>query len=228
MGKLFDVTLVFQYFPAIVSRFHITLLIVFVSITVGAILGLFIAIIRISRLPLLNQIAIFYGSFIRGTPIIIQLFIVYYGFPLVLNEVGIDINRWEKLYFVLVTYGLNNAAFMSEIFRSAIGSVPQGQWEAAYSVGLSRSQTIFRIVLPQAFFTAFPVVGTRVVNTFESTSLAFTLGILDMVGQAQAIGNRTYHELEGYVVLAVVFIIVSLLLEKWFSNAEKKLILSRR
>lgn len=228
MGSLFDIKLVFVYFPAIVSRIHITLLIVLFSIAAGLILGLLIAAARIYKIPILNQFSVLYVSFIRGTPIIIQMFIIYYGLPLLLNLIEINIDGWEKLYFVLAAYGLNNAAFMSEIIRSAILSVPKGQQEAAYSIGLSRWQTLVRVMLPQAFMTAFPVFGTRVVSTFESTSLAFTLGILDMFGQAQAIGNRTYHELEGYVVLAVIFIIVSLSLEKIFSHAEKKLILHRR
>jgi len=228
VGSLFDIKLVFEYFPAIVSRFHITLLIVVFSITVGMLLGLLIAAIRIYKIPVLNHIAVVYVSFIRGTPIIIQLFIVYYGLPLLLDAIGIDINQWEKLYFVLAAYGFNNAAFISEIIRSAIVSVPQGQREAAYSIGLSRWQALRRVILPQAFLIAFPVFGTRVVNTFESTSLAFTLGILDMIGQAEAIGNRTYHELEGYAVVAIVFIVVSLLLEKMFLRAEKRLILNRR
>ena len=228
MGSLFDIRLVFAYFPAIVSRFHITLLIVVVAITAGLLLGLLIALVRMYKVPVLSQLAVVYVSFIRGTPIIVQLFIIYYGFPLLLELVGIDINQWEKLYFVLVAYGLNNAAFMSEIIRSAILSVPAGQREAAYSVGLRRWQALRRVILPQAFLTAFPVFGTRVVNTFESPSLAFTLGILDMIGQAQAIGHRTYHELEGYVVLAIIFIVVSLLLEKIFTSAEKRLIVNRR
>ncbi|EGO63833.1 amino acid ABC transporter permease [Acetonema longum] len=228
MGSLFDIRLVFEYFPSIVSRFHITLLIVVFSLAVGTLLGFMIAMVRLYRLPVLNRLALVYVSFIRGTPVIIQLFIVYYGLPLLLETIGLDINHWDKLYFVLVAYGFNNAAFMSEIIRSAIASVPAGQREAAYSVGLSRWQALHRVILPQAFLTAFPVFGTRVVDVFESTSLAFTLGILDMVGQAEAIGNRTYHELEGYVVLAVIFIAVSLLLETLFTRAEKTLIANRR
>lgn len=228
MGSLFDIRLVFEYFPAIISRFHITLLIVVVAIAAGLLLGLVIALIRMYKVPVLSQLTVLYVSFIRGTPIIVQLFIIYYGVPLLLDEIGIDVSQWEKLYFVLIAYGLNNSAFMSEIIRSAISSVPAGQREAAYSVGLSRWQALRRVILPQAFLTAFPVFGTRVVNTFESTSLAFTLGIIDMIGQAQAIGSRTYHELEGYVVLAVIFIVVSLSLEKIFTAAEKKLILNRR
>ncbi|MDR1979247.1 MAG: amino acid ABC transporter permease [Synergistaceae bacterium] len=224
MGKLFDVALVFEYMPVILSRFPVTLLIVSTSIIGGTLLGFLIALVRLYRVPVLNPAVVSYISFIRGTPVIIQMFLVYYGFPLLLLQVGININRWDKLYFVLISYMLNNAAFMAEIIRSAIASVPAGQTEAAHSVGLSGFQTLRRIVLPQAFFTAFPAFGTRVVNTLESTSLAFTLGILDMLGQAQAIGVRTYHLLEGYVVVALVFIAASMLLEKGFAWMERRLI----
>ncbi|MDR2174878.1 MAG: amino acid ABC transporter permease [Synergistaceae bacterium] len=224
MGKLFDAALVFDYMPAILSRIHITFLIVAVAVAGGTFLGLLLALARLRRVPVLNAAAVFYISFVRGTPVIIQMFIVYYGFPLLLGLAGIDINRWGRLNFVLVSYVLNNAAFMAEIIRSAVASVPAGQTEAAWSVGLSGFQTLRRIVLPQAFLTAFPAFGARVVNAMQDTSLAFTLGVLDMLGQAQAIGIRTYHVLEGYVVVALVFIAASLLLEKSFSWMGKKLL----
>jgi L-cystine transport system permease protein len=223
MGKLFDIALIFEFTPAILSRLHVTLLIVFVSVVGGVLLGFSLAVVRLARVPFLNAAAVGYISFIRGTPIIIQMFIVYYGFPLLLSKAGVNINRWDKLYFVLISYALNNAAFMAEIIRSAIAGVPAGQSEAAWSVGLSGFQTLRRIVLPQAFLIAFPAFGTRVVSAFHDTSLAFTLGILDMLGQAQAIGVRTYHLLEGYAVVALTFVAASLLLEKIFSWAERRL-----
>jgi L-cystine transport system permease protein len=222
VGKLFDIALVFEYMPAIVSRISVTFLIMSASVVGGTLLGLLLAMIRIYRVPVLNALAVFYISFVRGTPVVIQMFIVYFGFPLLLSDFGININRWNKLYFVLISYALNNAAFMAEIIRSAIASVPARQTEAAWSVGLSGFQTFRRIVLPQAFFTAFPAFGTRVVGALQDTSLAFTLGILDMLGQAEAIGVRTYHVLEGYVVVALVFIAASLLLEKGFAWAGKR------
>ena len=220
MGKLFDAALVLEYAPPILSRFHVTLAIVAASVVGGTLLGLLLTAARLHRTPGLSLAAAGYISFVRGTPVIIQMFIVYYGLPLALSRVGININRWNKLYFVLIAYALNNAAFMAEIIRSAVLSVPKGQSEAAWSVGLNGFQAFRRIVLPQAFLTALPAFGTRLVNTFHDTSLAFTLGILDMLGQAQAIGVRTYHVLEGYVFVALVFVAVSLLLEKGFARVE--------
>ena len=210
--------------PAIVPRISITLLIMPASVVGGTLLGLLLATVRLYRVPFLNALAVFYISFIRGTPVVIQMFIVYFGFPLLLSRFGININRWDKLYFVLISYALNNAAFMAEIIRSAIASVPAGQAEAAWSVGLRGFQAFRRIVLPQAFVTAFPAFGTRVAGALQDTSLAFTLGILDMLGQAEAIGVRTYHVLEGYAGVTLVFIVASLLLEKGFAWAEKRLL----
>jgi L-cystine transport system permease protein len=222
MGKLFDAALVLKFAPRILARFHITLLIVAASVVGGTLLGLLLAAARLHRTPGLGLAAAGYISFVRGTPVVIQMFIVYYGLPLALSKAGFNIGRWNKLYFVLIAYALNNGAFMAEIIRSAVGSVPQGQSEAAWSVGLSGFQAFWRIVLPQALLTALPAFGTRLVGTFHDTSLAFTLGILDMLGQAQAIGVRTYHVLEGYVVVALVFVAVSLLLEKGFARLEKR------
>ncbi|GHV56846.1 L-cystine transport system permease protein TcyL [Synergistales bacterium] len=224
MGNLFSVPLIFEYAPAILSRFHITLLIVAASVFGGTLLGFLLAGARLRKIPVLNVLCVVYISFIRGTPIIIQMFIIYYGFPLLLNLIDININRMDKLYFVLISYALNNAAFMAEIIRSAVTSVPPGQLDAARSIGLSDFQSFRRVILPQAFLIAFPSFGTRVVNAFESTSLAFTLGILDMIGQAEAIGARTYHLLEGYTVVAVAFVAVSLLLERFFILVGRRLV----
>src|SRR5689334_502441 len=105
MGKLFDINSVFDYFPKILAHLNITLIIVITSVIIGTILGVILAIFRLYKIPILNQLSILYISFIRGTPIIVQMFLVFYGLPMLLNVVGININRWDKLYFVIVTYG---------------------------------------------------------------------------------------------------------------------------
>ena len=211
-----------EYFPKILFRFPITLLIVLVSVGGGSLLGFFLAVVRVFRVPVLKQLSALYISFIRGTPIIVQLFIVYYGLPLVLLPLGVDIVRWNKLFFVLVTYLLNDGAFLAELIRSAIESVPRGQLEAAYSIGLTTGQAYRRILLPQAFRNAAPAYGVRIIGSFQSTAMAFTLGIIDMMGQVKAIGTRTNRVLEGYVDTAIIFIVVSLLLEQFFAVLNRK------
>lgn len=222
MGKLFDFKLIFEYLPSILTRIHITLFIVLLATIVGLLLGTLIALIRIYKIPIINYIAIIYISFIRGTPILVQLFIVYYGLPEILIGIGIDINRWDKLYFVLITYALNTAAFMAEIIRASIMSVPISQTEASYSIGMTRWQTFHRIIAPQAIVTALPSMGTSIVGILQDSSLAFTLGVIDVMGQAQAIGTRTLHTIEGYIGAAIIFVVLSVLLEKIFSIIEKK------
>lgn len=222
MGSIFDFKLIFEYLPSILSRIHITLFIVLLASIIGLVLGTFIALTRIYKIPVLNYLSIIYISFIRGTPIIVQLFIVYYGLPEVLILVGININRWDKLNFVLITYALNISAFLAEIFRSAITSVPIGQTEAAYSIGMTRWQTFYRIIAPQATIIALPSMGINIIGIVQDSSLAYLIGVIDVMGQAQAIGSRTLHKLEGYIAAAIIFIVVSILLEKLFSIIEKK------
>lgn len=227
MGKLFDINAVFDYFPKILAHLNITLIIVIASVIIGTILGVILAIFRLYKVPILNQFAILYISFIRGTPIIVQMFLVFYGLPMLLNGIGIDINRWDKLYFVIVTYGLNAAAFLAEIFRASISSVPIGQTEAAYSVGLTTIQAFYRVVAPQAIITALPSVGTTLVGLLQDTSIAFTLGILDVMGEVQAIGANTRRTMEGYVDAAIIFLVLAVILEKSFSMVEKKLFIKK-
>jgi L-cystine transport system permease protein len=178
---------------------------------------------RIYKTPLLNQIAAVYISFIRGTPILVQMFIVYYGLPEVLLIIGVNINRWDKMIFVILTYGLNMAAFMAEIIRAAITSVPIGQTEAAYSVGMTRIQTFLRIIAPQALLAALPSLGINMVGLLQDSSIAFSLGIIDVMGKAKVIGASTYHTLEGYTGAAVIFLVLCILLEKGCSIVEKRL-----
>ena len=165
LSSIFRFSDMLEYFPKILSRFPVTLLIVVVSVAGGLVLGFILAAARIFKIPVLRELAALYISFVRGTPILVQLFVVYYGLPLLVAPLGVDINHWSKL-FVLVTYLLNDGAFMSEIIRSSIESVPKGQREAAASVGLTTFQAYKRIIIPQAFKIAAPSFGTRVIGSF--------------------------------------------------------------
>lgn len=222
MGQLFDARLIWEYFPKILSRLHITLGIVLLATLIGFLLGTILALFRLYKVPVLNQLTLLFVSFNRGTPVIVQLFIVFYGLPILLLLVGVDINRWDKLNFVIIAYGLNAAAFMSEIIRAAIMSVSVGQTEAAYSVGMTRYQAFIRIVAPQSVVIALPSLGTNMVGLLQDTSIAFSLGIVDVIGKVRAIGANTYHTMEGYIGASIIFIILSIMLEKLFSFIEKR------
>ncbi|WP_238915546.1 amino acid ABC transporter permease [Clostridium sp. YIM B02555] len=227
MGNYFNINLIFQYLPQLLSRLHITLLIVLSATAIGLIFGIILALFRVYNVPVLNQISIIYISFMRGTPILVQMFIVYYGLPMLLMKIGININRWDKLYFVIITYGLNAAAFKAEMIRAAIVNIPIGQVEAAYSVGMTKLQAFTRIIAPQSVIIILPTLGITLVGLLQDTSLAFTLGIIDVMGKVNAIAANTYRSLEGYVSAAIIFFILSILLEQLFSGLEKKLYIQK-
>lgn len=222
MERLLDFNLVIDYFPKILSALPVTLKIVGVSTVIGLILGVFIAFFRIEKIPILNQISVIFVSFIRGTPILVQLFVVYYGLPELLKLIGIDLSSMSQMFFLYVTYGLNTAAFQSETFRAAILSVSESQTEAALACGLTKGQMYIKIVFPQAVRVAIPSFGTTTVSLLQDTSLAFTIGVLDVIGRARAIGAVTFHVFEGYVVAAIIFIVCSFILERFFAFIEKR------
>lgn len=224
MGPFFSIQRVFEYFPIVLRGFPVTIKIVLVATAAGLILGTLLAFIRIYKIPVLNQFVIVYISFVRGTPQLVQLFIVLYGLPLLVVRItDINISRWDKLFFVLVTYCLNEAAFFSESIRAAIQAVPKGQTEAGLSVGLNGRQTFFRIVMPQAARIALPGLGTSFIYLFQGTSLAYLVGIFDIMGQVNAIGARTQHYIEGYVCAGIIFITISVILEKVLYKANQRL-----
>jgi len=223
MENYFNINLIIQYLPQLLSRLHITLFIVLSATVIGLFFGIILALFRVYKVPLLNQISIVYISFMRGTPILVQMFIVFYGLPMLLMKIGININRWDKLYFVIITYGLNAAAFKAEMIRAAISNIPAGQVEAAYSVGMTRLQAFSRIIAPQSVIIILPTLGITLVALLQDTSLAFTLGIIDVMGKVNAIAANTYRSIEGYVSAAIIFFVLSILLEQLFSRIEKKL-----
>jgi L-cystine transport system permease protein len=200
----------------------VTLLIVAVAISAGVILGMVIAFFRLEKIPILKEISVVFVSFIRGTPMLVQLFVVYYGLPALFMIFGVNIMRANRLFFVFVTYGLNSAAFLSEIFRSAIGSINKSQWDAASSIGLTRIQIYFRVIIPQSVVIAIPSVGTFLSALLQDTSLAFAIGVMDIVGKITSMSAALGHNLEGYAIAAVVFIALSFGIERVFALLEKK------
>jgi L-cystine transport system permease protein len=218
---LFSFERLINVFPKILPYLLVTLKIVLIGGIFGSLLGLLVAVVRINRTPVVYQILSVYISFMRGTPMLVQMMLLYYGLPLLLKAAtGIDINGWEKLTFVELTFVINEAAFLGEMFRGAIEAVPYEQTEAAYSVGLNRVQAFVRIVLPQATKIVLPAFGTDIVGMFHNTQIAFLLGTMDMIGRAKTIGLSSGHSLEAYVCVAIIYIVCSLILRLVFNRLD--------
>ncbi|MCR5623036.1 MAG: amino acid ABC transporter permease [Treponema sp.] len=213
MGEFFSWQRVFENFPRLVAKLPITFEIVLVAFAVGLTLGIILSFVELKRIPVLTQLLDVFISFERGTPLLVQMLVMYYGLPLVLEGLfGIDTRSWEKLTFVIITYTLNQAAFLSQDFRGAILSIPAGQKEAALACGLTPLQTAVRIVLPQSVRIAVPSIGLELIGLFQNTSLVSMVGVIDILGRAQSLGNLTSHTFESYLIVAFVFVVISLLL----------------
>lgn len=136
------------FFPKVIVKFPVTLEIVLISFGSGLLLGCLLAWIRIKKIPVLSQIAAVFISYIRCTPVICQMFVVYFGVPALLGQMGIDSSAIDRVVYIYIAYGLNNGGFMGETIRSAVLAVPMGQTEAGYAAGLTGWQTLVHIVAP--------------------------------------------------------------------------------
>ena len=224
MADLFSWQRLIQNFPILIVKLPITFEIVAVAFTLGFLLALLIATARIKKIPVLNQILTVFISFERGTPLLVQMLVVYYALPIVLKAFfGIDSRRWEKIIFVDLALILNQGVFLGEIFRGAILSIPKGQREAAIACGFSEFNAFVRIVLPQAVRVALPSTGLTLIGLFQETSLVFMIGVIDIIGRASALGATTGHSLESYIIIAVIFVLINFALTAITTKIDKKL-----
>jgi L-cystine transport system permease protein len=224
MGAQFDIAYVYEYFLKLLPFIRISLVIVISSIFVGLGVGFLVALPRLYRVPVLQRISQVYASFFRGTPILIQLFLIYYGLPEVLKLIHVDITKVPVLFFVILAYGLHSGAYVSEGIRAAVTAVDRGQVEAAYSVGMTGFQAFTRIVLPQALAISIPILANLVIATLKDTSLAFTLGVTELTGKSQTLVTISRHFVESYIALALVYFFISFILEKLFNLTERRLL----
>lgn len=193
------------------------------SVLFGTIFGLLLAVAKIGGHKFLRRLANGYTTILRCTPSIVLLFLVYYGVPAIGNNFGIDLNNIDKAIFVVVAFTLQFAAIMSEVIRSAYQSINKGQYEAGVSVGLSPFQTYRRIIFPQALVIALPNFGNGLIALLQEGALAYTIGLIDVVGKAELIiaSNYNTHALEIFLALAVIYWILSILIEQFFLKLEK-------
>ncbi|MWC27037.1 amino acid ABC transporter permease [Paenibacillus sp. MMS18-CY102] len=224
MGRRFDIHYLWQFIPKLLGYLEITLFIVAASMLLGFLVGFLIALPRMYNVPVLRTVSRVYVSFFRGTPILIQLFLIYYGLPELLKGVGADVSKVPVLAFVILTYGLHAGAFISETVRAGVAAVDRGQAEAALAIGMTGYQSFVRIILPQAVAVSLPVVANIVIANLKDTSLAFSLGVMEMTGKSQTLGQATQHFIEVYIALSAIYFAVSMVLESLFGLAERRLL----
>ncbi|MDF2723268.1 MAG: ytmL [Paenibacillus sp.] len=210
---MIDFSEVVNAFWKLLPKLPLTLSFTALALLSGSLLGFVLALVRIFRVPVLAQAIVVYISFMRCTPGIVQLFLIFYGLPKLLLLIGIQISSWSNFTFAVIAFGLHCGAVMSEVIRSAYLAVPKSQHEAASAVGMSYVQALRRILIPQMLRIAVPVVGNNAITIFKESSLVFTVGVVDLMGQAQIMTQRRYGVtlLETYLAVSFIYWFCSML-----------------
>ena len=223
----FSFALMWERMPALLKKIPITLELAGLAFLLSLVLGLIIAVARYKKIKVLSQLSTAFLSIVRGTPMLIQLYIAYYGIPAILrliNSFGasIDVNIVPKIVYAFVALGLYQSAFTSETIRAALVSVDKGEIEAGLSMGMTYPQILRRIIIPEALENALPGINNSIIGLIKGTSLASTCGIIEITYQNQILAGRDYRYLEGYVALAIIYLILTIILEQIFKVIEKK------
>ena len=187
-----------------------------ISFFFALIIALIVAMIQFAHVRVLRQVARFYVWVIRGTPLLVQLFVVFYGMP----NIGILIDPFPA---AVIVFSINEGASMAEIIRAALESVPAGQMEAGRCVGMTYLQTMRRIILPQAMRTAFPSLSNSLISMIKDTSLAANITVTEMFMATQRIVARTYEPLALYIEVGLIYLLFCTVLTKLQSVGEKRL-----
>ncbi|MBW8452704.1 MAG: cystine ABC transporter permease [Pseudomonas sp.] len=181
----------------------------------GLLLGFGLALLRLYAFWPLQWLARVYVSFFRGTPLLVQLFMIYYGLP----QLGIQL---DPLPAALIGFSLNMAAYTAEILRAAIASIDRGQWEAAASISMGRAQTLYRAILPQAARTALPPLGNSFISLVKDTALAATIQVPELFRQAQLITARTFEIFTMYLAAALIYWLLASVLAYFQGRLEHR------
>ena len=209
--------MILSQLPEILKYLPTTLILAVSSMILALIIGMLLALIKTKNIPVLKQIAGVYISLIRGTPVIVQLYIAYFGIPMITKYIYQQ-NGWN--YQSSTT---SESAYIAEIFRGALASVNVGQIEAASAIGMTYFQTFRRIIFPEMLSVALPGLGNSFIGLIKGTSLAFVCAVVEMTAQGKIIGGRTYRYFEVYVSLAIIYWVITFVIEQGIRLIEKKM-----
>lgn len=202
--------------PILMGAVTGTIPVALVSFVLGLLLALLVALMRLSRNRVLAGIARIYISVIRGTPLLVQLFVIFYGLP----SIGITISPWPS---AIIAFSLNVGGYAAEVIRAAILSVPKGQWEAGHTIGMSRRQSLVRIILPQAARVSVPPLSNTFISLVKDTSLASLILVTELFRQAQQVAAFSQEFMLLYLEAAVIYWIICLVLASGQTVLEKRL-----
>lgn len=208
--------------PLLLEGLKLTVITSLVSILIGMVIGLFVCLMKMSKNVVLRAIAGVYIWIIRGTPMLVQAFIVFFGVPQVVRMFVSDF-KFTALTAGIITLSLNAGAYLAEIYRGGILAVPKGQMEAARSLGLSQGQAMRKVVLPQAIKFSIPSLVNQFIITIKDTSILSAIGMAELVNKAKTYVGSTYTFFETYLVVAAMYLVIISILMVISNYIEKKL-----
>lgn len=208
---------VVPYLPVLLIGAIKTIEITAGAVFLGTIIGLFVCLARMSKIIILRYPALAYIEFFRGTPLLVQIMIVYFGLPQLFSYTP---NVWTA---AIITCGINSGAYIAEIFRAGIQSIDRGQTEAARSLGMSHFQSMRFIILPQAFKRVVPPLGNEFIAMLKDTSLLSVIGFEELMRRGQLIVADTYKPFPIYLTASFLYLIMTLVISRWVAYTERKL-----
>ncbi|MBQ1916704.1 MAG: amino acid ABC transporter permease [Lachnospiraceae bacterium] len=206
-----------ESFPQLMYRgLTMTIPLTLISFAIALVIAVIVALVQFAKVPVLKQICRFYIWVIRGTPLLVQLYVIFFGLP----SIGVNVDAFPA---AVIVFSINEGAYAAETIRGALESVPAGQMEAGRCVGMSYVQIMWHVILPQTFRTAFPALGNELISMVKDTSLAANITVTEMFFQAQRIAGRTYQTMALYIEVAVIYLLFSTVLTLLQRLGEKKL-----
>ncbi|MFF2017441.1 MULTISPECIES: amino acid ABC transporter permease [Bacillales] len=229
-----DPSFIWTAFVQLLGAVPTTLYITVVSVLVGFIIGTAVALIRIYKVPVLYPIAVAYVTFIRGTPMLTHLLLIYFGLPVLIDGLSAYFGwsfrsvNMPMIGFAYISFSITAGAYMSEVVRSGLLAVDRGQIEAAHSVGMTTPQALRRIVFPQALAASLPNLSNSVIGMLHGSTLAFTVSVVDINAKAEIVASTNWKFFEAYVAAALIFWGLTVLIERLTAVIEKRINLYNR
>ena len=217
MDMNLNVDLMINSLPLLITGAGITIQITAISVGLGLIIGMFVGIARISNVKLLRWLAAIYIDFLRGTPLLVQIFLIYFALPVILEQ------RVDPFIAAITACGINSGAYIAEIFRAGIQAIDEGQMEAGRSLGMTWVQTMRYIIVPQAFKNIVPPLGNEFISLLKDSSLVSVIGFEELTRRGQLIIARTYGSLEIWISVAIIYLVMTLTISRLVAYLEKRL-----
>ena len=219
-----DIELILNSFPKLLSASVITLKLLSVSIIIGLFIGLLFAILRIKNNPILEKFAYIYSYIFRGTPLLVQIFIIYYGFGQVefIRESFLWVILKEPYWCAIIAFALNTGAYTSEILRSAFQTIKPGFIEAGKSLGISNKIIFYKVQIPIAIRQSLPAYGNEIILMLKGTSLASTVTLMDLTGVAKYIISTTFKPIEVFIIAGSIYLFLTFIVHNIIKILEKK------